>query len=163
MSRQAEAAPAATLHRTQDRTQDGMHLPMYRRIAGAIALIAMLLSLGEGVLAGFCPPSAPVASDAPTARSTRAPATGHATDAHAAHARQASTDDGSGADHERDASAGDCPMTGAAPAGCGGFAVALAVASQAPAASSIVGTAPLLLERIPASRAGLPLLHPPRA
>ena len=116
----------------------------YRRIAGTIALVAMLLSLGEGLAAGVCVPQ-----DA------------DGTAAHAAHG--ATGHDAPPADRDADDSTPDCPMTGAAPMGCSGFALAPAAPARTPLTASVFARAIVPGERMPASHSGLPLFHPPRA
>ena len=121
-----------------------------RHAAGLLALVAMILSMFEGIASSVCLEgdsggSAHAMHDAGTMAD------------HGEHAPMPPADD---TDGPGDA---DCPMSGAAPSQCAPFAIAtnMKLASPVP---TIAGTAVLSSSlRMPTSRQGVDLFHPPRA
>jgi hypothetical protein len=118
-----------------------------RRHAGSIALLAMTLSMFEGIAAGLClePMPGDVASEA----------------AHAAMAHGAS-DTGDSGQHPRPDDGSTCPMSGAAPSQCVAMAIATTPTSSPQYLVRATRTLPTDAD-VTVSAQAEDLFHPPRA
>lgn len=121
-----------------------------RHAAGPLALVAMIFSMFEGIASSVC-----LEEDSTAAAHAMHDAGAMAN--HGEHAPGAPADD---ADRPGDA---NCPMSGAAPSQCAPFAIAAVVRLSGPVPTIAGAPVPASSFRIPTSRQGVDLFHPPRA